>query len=542
MYQKSNIFSAEMIDHFAKSEDWGAGNFVHYLWANIEDEYLAIELDTPYILPCGLRTLTLTLSQIIKAVDSWGAFYEDLGVEPKDPIAIYLDDSVHYFIQYLALNRIGAIPVCINGDLSPDIVAEFVDFVGVKRVITSSLMWKKLVSTFSTNDISYQAIKLDEEVISVRKPSREYQHHSEDPVLLGHTSGTTGTPKAVQFNHYGFSIGVKRELRKQVGKRILNVLPHSHAAAISIMMSGLMRGALIRIQTDKTSSGILNTIEKFRPDLFVSFSKVYVDLCRLDLSGVDLSSIGYWLSTGDANHEPHIQKLISFGNHYHKGKDIPGSIFIDNLGSSEFGFAAFRNIYRPGDRNFNRCIGKPFDWVTAAILDDSGYVLPPDNIGYLGVKSDSVTSGYWNDSLLTEKNRLNGFWLTGDLAYRSSDGIYYHVDRISDKIETEAGTLYSCQAEEYLLNQFPEIFDCSIVGVTDGGDAVKPLITVELQSETPKDSLLARINNALQKKGWPCISELILESANLHLGVTGKKLKRVLREVVTLEPSHHYEK
>ena len=60
--------------------------------------------------------------------------------------------------------------------------------------------------------------------------------------MIGHSSGTTGTPKAVRFDHQGFIFGVKQEVSRMVGRRIMTALPHSHASALSILMSALIRG------------------------------------------------------------------------------------------------------------------------------------------------------------------------------------------------------------------------------------------------------------------------------------------------------------
>ena len=68
--------------------------------------------------------------------------------------------------------------------------------------------------------------------------------------------------------------------------------------------------------------------------------------------------------------------------------------------------------------NYNRCVGRPLDWVDAQILGENGEGLPPNVVGRLGVKAPSVTTGYWNNSLLTFRSRLSGYFLTGDLAYK----------------------------------------------------------------------------------------------------------------------------
>jgi acyl-CoA synthetase (AMP-forming)/AMP-acid ligase II len=233
-------------------------------------------------------------------------------------------------------------------------------------------------------------------------------------------------------------------------------MPHSHAASLSVLMLSLTRGARLTIQTDKRPHAVLSGIVTIRADAVAAFPKTFVDLCRMDLDAYDLESVQYWIATGDANHEPHIRKLIAHGHHVKDGEKRPGSRFVDNLGSSEFGFAIFRNVHGPDSDAYDRNIGTPFPWVEVAVLADDGSQVPANTVGKLGVISRSVTKGYWNNHNLTEQNRLRGYWLTGDLVYRDENGAYFHLDRTSDYIETLSGVLYSCWAEELFLKHLPD--------------------------------------------------------------------------------------
>jgi len=527
-------YSPSVIQAFANNEALGAGNFFFKLLeSGIDQERLALQLDEAVTLPDASSTDTLSLSQIKLWAQSWAAWYENQGVKPKDPVALYLDDNVEYLVHFIALTCIGAIPVAINGALKYSIVSQFLERVGAVLIMSSEEKLKKLKPFLVSQDYDIRQVSSGDISLTPAQPSRLYQHQADDPILLGHTSGTTGIPKAVQFNHHGFSFGVKQQLTKQLGSKVLSALPHSHASDLSILMSSLLRGAVVKIQSSKEPESLFSAIKQFQPDLFVSFPKVYVDLCRYELDDYDLSSVSYWLSTGDANHEPHIKQLIQHGSHCYKGELREGSIFIDNLGSSEFGYAAFRNIHRNGSKNYQRCIGKPMEWVDVAILDETGSELGTNEVGYLGVKSESVTPGYWNNSLMSERNRLAGFWLTGDLAYVDDRGMYYHVDRVSDKVQTEQGVLFTCEVEELVLKHIPEIFECSVVGIEGEGEYQIPVILVEPKVQIDCHKMLEKINTLLAENNKPRISKVLLEASQQNIGVTGKKLKRQLRDVLS---------
>ncbi len=98
---------------------------------------------------------------------------------------------------------------------------------------------------------------------------------------------------------------------------------------------------------------------------------------------------------------------------------------------------------------------------------------------------------------------------------------------------TREGVLYSCQAEELVLKHLPEIFDCSVVGVEGHRGGIHATIAVEMRDsrdEVQAEEMLTEINRVMAEKALPRITFLTFESALLDLGVTGKKLKRVLRE------------
>ncbi|WP_444998551.1 class I adenylate-forming enzyme family protein [Aliikangiella sp. IMCC44359] len=526
---------SDLVDDFLADASVGAGNFIRKIHEYMDDDQrhkALVRVDQPLDKNKYKDKLDFSLQDIIDISNIYAANFYNMGVKPKDPVVLFFDDNIHYFFQYVALTKIGAIPVFVNSLLNVDIFIKFAIKVEAKFLVSTYMRILSVKSLFEAEKFPINMIDIEKaSVINNNvEPPPIYRHGSNDVVLIAHTSGTTGIPKAVQFTHEALCYGIKQEVKKLPVNRVLSILPHSHGAALSILMSSLLRGASVRIQTQKDSLSVLDTIEKYQPDFIASFPKIFVDLCRENLNKFDMSSIKYWLSTGDANHEAHIRQLISQGHHVRNGERIKGSCFIDNLGSSEFAFAIFRNIHTVYSNNYDRYIGVPFDWIEAVVLNDDGEELPVNEVGYLGVMSKSVTKGYWNNSYLTEKNTLSGYWLTGDLVYKNEQGIFFHVDRVTDYINTVDGVLYSCQSEEFILSRMPEIFEVSIVGGKNSNSTeVVALIEMARGSAFNENILKEKINKLFAERGWPKISSVMEQSANQSVGVTGKKLKRKLR-------------
>ena len=513
-----------------EDESLGAGNFLYKLADSSCADRCTVFLDESLQCDSGTIPAVLKVKDLVPMADSIANWYAEQGVEPKDPVALIFDDNVFYLLHYLALTRLGAIAVLVNGGLTDDNAIAYVRRVGAELVVTERHRQQSLRSALDGQGNQPRICCAQAVPLTSPGDYQAHQHQPLDPVLIAHSSGTTGIPKAIQHTHHGFAYGIKQQLPRMFGDRVLTAMPHAHAASVTVLIGAILRGCQIKLQSRKDPDSVLASIAEFRPDFFCSFPTVYMDLCRQDLQPHDLSSIRCWLSTGDANHESHIRTLMQQGSHERDGTRHPGSYFLDNLGFTEFAFSVFRRVYRPGQEvRFDRCVGRPFPWIEVAILDDRGNQLGPDQIGKLGVRAPCVTPGYWNDSRLTVKNTLGGYWLTGDLVYRTEEGDYYHVDRIQDAIDLESGPFYSCQAEELILKHCGDLFDCSIVGV-DGDEGTRLVMTAEtVNGEQPAD-LKLRINALLADHHLPGVDEVLFESGRTNAGVTGKKLKFVLRQ------------
>jgi acyl-coenzyme A synthetase/AMP-(fatty) acid ligase len=462
------------------------------------------------------------------------------GIRPTEPVAVYLADSVNDLILYIALTSIGAVPVLTNGAMPHDIAAGYFQRVGVTGIVTDAERHAALAESCADG-----ALKC---VLSIDDPPSDapalpswfpFRHDADDPVMITHTSGTTGFPKAVVLHHGKWFHGIRQLLSldsAQGADRYLSSLPASHNASIAYSIHAILNGAELMIMSSRRGQAVAEAISRFHPSTVVSFPQTYVELAQLDLDRHDLSSVTTWINSGDAAHEAHIRRLVQHGYHYRGAERVAGSQFVDGLGSSEMGHSSFRIIHTKSTDNYERCVGIPQTWVEAAVLDDEGNAVPASVIGKLGVRSPSVTPGYWNDSLTTYRSRVRGYWLTGDLVYRDHLGCYYHLDRASDVVPTSDGPLYSLQTEELVLRHCGDrIADCTVIGIrADGTSSLQePLLLFVARDGQTVDAaaLLEEINAVQAARGRPRLARAIsVRTDDIPVGVTGKVLKRALRE------------
>lgn len=501
----------------------GAGNFVHRaLAASPAPDAAVLELERPYTPFWGEPISSLSLAGLAKAARRYAAWYAAQGVKRMDPVAVYLDDGVEYLIHYTALTGLGAIPILTNGNMPPAIAAGHFARCGAVGLFTDKehLALLPEVPGFVATEATLRGFVGSE--VPVYYP---YEHAAEDPVMIAHSSGTTGIPKPVLLQHQRYFYGVRYRLALPAvpgGERILSSLPHSHNAAIAYIMLALLGGTPVRISSDHGGASILRQIATFRPSMVVSFPQTYVEMCEHDLDRHDLSSVRLFFNGGDAAHELHIRKLVKYG-----------ARFVDGLGSSEMGFSLFRHVHDKASDVFGRCVGTPLEWVDAAVFSETGEKLAAHRVGRLAVKAPSVTSGYWNDSVLTYKSQVQGYFLTGDLVYFDDEGRFFHVDRVPDRVMTRNGPLYSLQTEELLMRHHPGLLDCSVVAATsdDGSQSALALVRLRSGEAGTDESLLHDFNGALRGANLlPLAAVRLAKSADIPLGATGKVLKRELRE------------
>jgi hypothetical protein len=101
-------------------------------------------------------------------------------------------------------------------------------------------------------------------------------------------------------------------------------------------------------------------------------------------------------------------------------------------------------------------------------------------------------------------------------------------------IPTPSGPLYSLQTEELILKHQQDVADCTVVGIANGaGDVQVPVVLAIPRSGVRIDAarLLEQVNERQVGHGRPQLARIdLVDESEILLGITGKVLKRRLRE------------
>ncbi|WP_319462756.1 class I adenylate-forming enzyme family protein [Micromonospora sp. RTP1Z1] len=563
MSDKSSIVPTTSIaplsvrEQFMAEPELGAGNFLDY--ALRDNPNRAVPYAYSHSLDHRGRVVVRghSLIDLARLRDRYAKWYWANGVRAGEPVGVVTAEGLEPLIHFLALSALGAIPALINDAMRPDVMIRYLDHVGVVGVVADDTT--RIASAYRADPqrrprflaltAEVQAFDADSAELPTQYP---YLHKADDVVALIHSSGTTGTPKSTILAHRQFWEGKEPRMVRFPAEpydRLMCLMPHTHAGGLSYFLTATLLGLPMMVMGDWRRATVEPVMEAFQPTMVASFPRTFVELATGPLPVTGAARVHSWFNTGDSAHYGHIRRLVTLGerpaglikpwllpSERAAEEEQPGSQFVDGLGSSEMGMALFGQVHTPESERNDRCVGKPTEVVTgAAVLTDDGEEVPPGTVGLLAIKSPSCTPGYWNAPALTATFERNGWWLTGDVAYRDAEGRFYHLDRTVDVIDTADGPAYSLPIEEVLLADLAEVvLDCSVVGVPAAdGVGQSPIAVVRLQAgaDPTEEELRERANKALADHGLATFAlvSIVRTPADLPLGPTGKVLKRELR-------------
>lgn len=527
----------------------GSGNFFDRCRAlSNTGDVPFLYLDKPFCLAGGDPVSALSLNSLQQLRMALAAWYLERGVVQGDVVAVCVGDGIAPFLHYLALTSLGAAISLINPAMPPDIGSAYMKENGFAEVVAdaqslaSSVFVQRWASARAPQGIANASLA----PFQSDTPLPDWWPRAPQDstlVMLSHTSGTTGLPKAVRFEHRQFFMGKRARIGRFAegpDERLLSALPQSHSAALSHLETAVLHGIPTYVLSTQEGEALRAAMRLFGPTTVVAFPKSYMLLVEGGVAAQEFASVRRWFSMGDAAHQSHTRRLLA---------GAPQSRFIDAFGSSELGMALFRSESTIDAIAPQRSIGRPVDIAVAKILDpDTGEEVAPGAIGLLAVRSPTITSGYWRKPGQTVSAWRGGYFLTGDVAF-CKNGDFYQIDREVDVARGPAGPLYTLLLEE-AAQQVDGVCDVSVVGM-DGaaGPAILAVVLPERGAgqsqetlEALVDSVLHTLRRAIEARAgaMPDTSPLpddavavvvVRDLAFLPVGATGKVLKRLLRDL-----------
>jgi fatty-acyl-CoA synthase len=293
------------------------------------------------------------------------------------------------------------------------------------------------------------------------------------------TSGSTGAPKAVRVTQ-----GRMAEAAAAMGFTHDDVLycaaPLFHGNALSgNVFPALGAGATIALRRRFSASACLPDVRRFGATFFNTVGRALAYVLATPPSEADRDhQLKYVLAPESSDAD-----VAAFQERF-------GCIIVTGYGSSE---GAIKMM--PVRRSKPGALGRPPVDIDVAVVDaDTSEECPraqfdangrllngADAIGEI-VRRDPTTrfEGYYNNPDADAERMRNGWFWSGDLAYRDDDGVFYFAGRSGDWLRVDAENFAAAPVER-IIGRHPDIAGVAVYGVPDPRTGDQVMAAIELR-------------------------------------------------------------
>ncbi len=341
----------------------------------------------------------------------------------------------------------------------------------------------------------------------------------EDVLVLFHTGGTTGTPKAVEITHDMFNSSVSQiQIDNPLVKRrdkITLIMPLFHGFGAGNCMHLALTSGVAGVLMPKFTYKLFDQmIKKWDPEHILGVPAIFEAITKSKVvQNKDLSHWKYLISGGDKLSMDLEEKF----NKFIKERNCK-EILLKAYGLSEAVAAATRfrkditeinGTLKDGTIIEGSNVGIPFVKNNFKIIDkETEEELGYNELGEICISGPSVMKGYYKNKKETElvlKEKNNIKWLhTGDIGFIDEmSGCIFFTDRAKRMIITNGYNVYPSQIELF-ADMLPEVKKSVAIGIPNSKRGEIPVLFVTLNDEyinSDKDS----------------IKELILNVSSRHL-------------------------
>lgn len=349
----------------------------------------------------------------------------------------------------------------------------------------------------------------------------------EDTVLLLYTAGTTGISKGVIITHRMlFYNAVNTGLRLDINSQdhTQSYAPFFHTGGWNVLFTPfLLHGASQTILRKFDAALILDLMEKEKTTLLFGVPTMLQMMAECEqFKTADLSSLRYAIVGGAAMPIPLIETWHARGVYIRQG-----------FGLTEVGPNCFSLHQDDAIRKIGS-IGFPNFYIDVKIIKDDDTEAGIDEPGELWLKSPVVTPGYWRKPEETAQAITAGWFHTGDIVRRDSEGYFYVVDRKKNMYISGGENVYPAETEK-LLYTHGDIKEAAVIGVPDErwGESGKIYAVLNNGSKMSPADLIQFCKGKLAGYKIPKYAEIIDEIPKTDAGKINKRelLKRHLNQI-----------
>ncbi|NNB05528.1 long-chain fatty acid--CoA ligase [Pseudomonas fragi] len=450
------------------------------------------------------------------------------GVGHGDKVAFLACSSRRWVEAFYGVVKIGAVAVPLNYRETPEQISMMLEDSGAKVLFVSN----HHIETFGAliEGLSFPVVML-ESLHSFKVASSELAHSDDalsehDPAVILYTGGTTGRSKGVLLTHSNLFWNSLNEIIDTdmcEGDNTLIATPLHHSAALNCwLLPHLYLGATATLLEKYATEDVLRVIAKERvTNTFMPPSLAREFVLHPLTKTLDVSSMTRWyVGSG----------ILTANDRSAMKTCIPGVKIFYQYGLTEAGPIA--TVLKEEDyQRAPDSIGRAFQNVEVAIMDDQGVMAPAGVIGEIVLRGPTIMLGYHNRPDATRDAIDDKGWLhTGDLAHMDSNGFVFFYDRLKDMIKTGGLNVYS-QEVEAVLSKHKHVREVAVIGLNNErwGEEVTAIVVLHDGVESSAEVLVGHAREHLASYQLPKRVEFIAYE-DMPFNHNGKILKRELRK------------
>jgi fatty-acyl-CoA synthase len=341
----------------------------------------------------------------------------------------------------------------------------------------------------------------------------------EDPWMILYTGGTTGRSKGAVLSHRQLTYNAWNTIAGwglSPEDRVPILTPFFHTGGLNVFTTPLVQlGGTSILMGPYDPGQVLQVIEQERVSVLFMVPTMFQMLMEHPgFAAADFSRIKFFISGGAPCPRPIYEAYWA-----------KGAVFKSGYGMTEVG----PNCFMLPDHEIKRKVGSvgfPIFHVGMRIwVGDRECTL--GEVGELQIAGEHLCSGYWQNPEASETANPDGWFRTGDLAYRDAEGFYYIVDRKKEMFISGGENIYPVEVEG-VLYEHPAIAEAAVVGVNDPkwGEVGKAVVALKPGAAVTEAELVAHCQERLARYKVPKIIEF---RSDLPKSAAGKILKRELR-------------
>ena len=477
----------------------------------------------------------ITFKDMMKESSRTANYFKALGIKRGDRVIVLLKRHYQFWFTILALHKLGAIIIPATNLLQKHDFDYRFEAAGITAIVCTGDGDTAREAEKSMAEHPEVALR-----ILVGEPregwhdfNSEYKMYSsnfvraedapcgEDPMLMFFTSGTTGYPK-IACHSYKYPLGhyitAKYWHCVEPDGLHFTISETGWGKALWGKLYGqwLCEGAVFVYDFDKfEADDLLPLFAQYNITTFCAPPTMYRMLIKQDISRYDLSSIRHATTAGEAMN-PEVFKQF---------EKSTGLQIMEGFGQTETTLVIGNLI---GEAHKLGSMGRPTPQWDVTLLTREGKPADLGETGEICIKTSEkvpcgLFKGYFRDEEHTAEQWHDGFYHTGDLAWRDEDGFFWYVGRADDVIKSSGYRIGPFEIENVIM-ELPYVLECGVSAAPDPirGQVVKASIVLT-KGTAGTDELKKEIQNYVKSHTAPYKYPRIVEfRESLPKTISGK--------------------